>query len=177
MHSIDREFAIQAVDILNDFIGDCVVSVMVLIEYRRVLSDDETQVTSLIAVNKMCLSYLIITLNKWLEFYDKYLNVLPNNLRQECKALTREIKRRKVVEFRNKCVGHIWDKSTKRPLYNSEINERLGNIIGDSISDFLYWINNPDGNEYPKTVVSIIEAVRDQLVKNYSIKYDEIKER
>lgn len=175
MDSNNRAIAIQAVDVLNDFIGDCVASVMVLNEYVQILSGKKEQETALIAIHKMCLSYLVITLNKWLEFYDKYHSIIPSHLHNECKELTKDLKRRQVNEFRNKCVGHIWDKKNKRPLYNSEINESLNAIIGTSLSEFLNWVNNPYGNHYPNTVVSIIETVRNELAENYSISYEEIK--
>ncbi|MBU2875937.1 hypothetical protein [Marinobacter salexigens] len=170
-----RNRAVHAIDLLNDFVGDCVASVMVLHEYRRILHGDEEQITALVAIQKMCLSYLILTLNKWLEFYDKYSAIIPDELRVECKALTKTLRQKKVNQFRNKCIGHIWDKTNQRPLHNSEINENLDIIVGDDLEGFLDWANNPKGNVYPNTFLSIVEELRNRLMKDYNCSYEEIK--
>ena len=172
----ERELAVQAVDILNDFIGDFVTPTIILNLYNSLQTSDDDNGMGLIATHKMCISYIILTLDKWLEFYDKYHSVIPNKLKPECKQLKKEIESRKVRDFRHKCIGHIWDKKNKRPLRNSEINKKLDVIFNNSFPDFINWINSPHSNIYPNTVVSIVETVREQLVQDYSISYNEIKE-
>ncbi len=177
MKDLTRTDAVDATDILNDFVGDLVSGVMVLIEYRAILLNDPAQKDALIAIQKMCLSHLILTLNKWLEFYEKYHSLFDGELKNECKELTKRIKNRNIDTFRNKCVGHIWDKNKKRPMYNSEIEKYLNKIMLNDIEKFLLWLNNPTRNEYPDSVVSIIEKCRESIVKKYNIGHDEILQR
>jgi hypothetical protein len=89
----------------------------------------------------------------------------------------REIKQKGMVEFRNKCVGHIWDTNLHRPLIHSEIMTRLNRLTGGNLAGFLDWINNPMANTFPSTVVSIIETVRDALMSQHGITQDEIINR
>ncbi len=177
MKDLTRKDAVDATDILNDFIGDLVAGVMVLIEYRAILLNDPAQKDALVAIQKMCLSHLILTLYKWLEFYEKYHSLFDGELKAECKELTKRIKSRNIDAFRNKCVGHIWDKEKKRPMYNSEIDKYLNKIMLNDIQKFLLWLNNPRGNKYPESVVSIIEKCRENIVKKHDINHEEIMQR
>lgn len=138
MKNLTRNDAVDATDILNDFVGDFVSGVMVLIEYRTILLNDPVQKDALIAIQKMCLSHLILTLYKWLEFYEKYHSLFEGELKNECKELTKIIKSRNIDTFRNKCVGHIWDKDKKRPMYNSEIDKYLNKIMLYDIEKFYF---------------------------------------
>ena len=54
---------------------------------------------------------------------------------------------------------------------------RLGHMTGNDFDSFLKWINDPQGNTYPATVVSIVETVRGTLMAQYSIASDEIINR
>lgn len=89
----------------------------------------------------------------------------------------REIKQKGVVEFRNKCIGHIWDKDQHRPLIHSEIVTRLDRLTGANLSGFMDWINDPKANTFPSTVVSIVETVRDTLMTQHGITQDEFINR
>jgi len=177
MIELNRKDAVDAVDILNDFVGDIVAGVMVLIEYRALLLNDPKQGDAMIAIQKMCLSYLVLTLFKWIEFYEKYHSLFEGELHTQCKELTKTIKTRHIDKFRNKCVGHIWDKDKQRPMFNSEVNEKLEHIMQNDIQKFLFWLNNPKGNTYPLSVVSIVEKCRESILIKYDIKHNEILER
>ena len=74
-------------------------------------------------------------------------------------------------------MGHIWDNAKERPLVHSEIVARLNQITGNDLGRFLRWVNDPDGNVYPATVVSIVEAIRDAIMRQHSISPDEFIER
>ena len=50
-------------------------------------------------------------------------------------------------------------------------------ITDGDVSTFLDWINNPRGDIYPSTVVSIVETVRDTLMKQHSITFNEFLNR
>lgn len=172
-----RDYAVHAVDTLNDFVGDFVGGVMLFREWEIQFKDGRVPEMLMVNVQKICLSHLVLGLCKFVEFYERFRTVIPSEHRDVCKALVSEIKQKGVVEFRNKCVGHIWDKSLDRPLIHSEIMTRLLKLTGGNMSVFLDWVNNPKGNTFPSTVVSIIETVRDTLMTQYSITQDEIINR
>ena len=177
MSTPDRTKAIQAADTLNDFVGDFVSGVMLLREYNGHYHADRIKLPLKVTVQKICLSHLILSLCKFTEFYDRFKVVIPSEHQDTCKSLVRAITQKGVVEFRNKCVGHIWDKDQGRPLRNSEIMDRLHRMTGQNVETFLKWLNDPNGNVYPSTVVSVVETVRDSLIAKYSLSPEEIIDR
>ena len=173
----ERQLAIDAADILNDFIGDLITGVMLFREYREHHRQGRIALSTMIPIQKMCFSHLVLTLAKWLEFYNHYNTILPDDCREICRALNKTIRNKKIRGFRNTCIGHVWDKKLKRPLLQSEIMSKLIKITGKKADDFLLWINDPIDNVYPKTIVSIVEEIRDSLVKKYGITPSEIIDR
>ncbi len=177
MNMGSRERAIDAIDILNDLLGDLVISGKVLQKFSRAHNQGHLNMEQMVSVQKMCLSNLILALTKWLEFYEHYHDLIPDEFREIVKKTNKTLNEKKVREFRNKCIGHIWDKPNKRPLVLSEIMHRLDNIVGGNMPDFLRWINNPNNNEYPNTLLSIVESLRDTLASNNEISPSEVIER
>ena len=47
-------------------------------------------------LNRLSYFHLILVLFKWLEFYDKYLSVIPDDLKDVCRALMSKLKTRDV---------------------------------------------------------------------------------
>ena len=174
MSATERNRAVEAVDILNDFIGDCVASVNVFSDYSEKFKSNNT---ALVVIYRLCMSYLLLTLDKWLEFYDRYHKLIPADLHGECKQLTKELRSRNIEDFRNTCVGHVWNKKKKRPLYNSEIDAALERITKGDIPGFLKWVNDPSNNVFPATIVSIVETLKDRLSEEHKIDYAEIIKR
>jgi hypothetical protein len=172
-----RKKAVHAADTLTDFIGDFVGGTALLRQWATDFKAGRVPETVMISVQKICLSHLVLALSKFTEFYKRFKQVIPSEHLGTCKALAAEIKRKGVVEFRNKCVGHIWDDDQQRPLVHSEIMTRLARLTGDDMYGFLNWINNPETNEFPSTVVSVVETVRDALASKYSISPGEIINR
>jgi hypothetical protein len=172
-----RETAVHAADTLNDFIGDLVGGTMLFRYWDTQIRERHLPQTLMVNVQKICISHLVLALCKFVEFHQRFHQVIPLEHRQTCKDLLREINRRQAVQFRNKCVGHIWDKEQQRPLLHSEIMTRLARLTGGDIPEFLNWINNPTANEFPSSVVSIVETVRDALTSKYSISPDEFIDR
>jgi len=164
-----RERAIEAVRILNQFIGDFIVGTEGLKIYDLPSIEPRVSRGVAIGLNRMMMSYLVISLAKWDEFYRCYRAILPSDVRNACLSLQVEIKSRGIIDFRNKVVGHILDDVTKRPLTASEIDRRLDRVVNGSREDFLLWINNPAGNTFPNSVVAITEHVRDRLRNEYGI--------
>jgi hypothetical protein len=173
-----RTRAIDAVDVLNDLIGDLITGVMVLRVFLAEHQRRKLSTVQMIGVQKMCLSYLALALCKCMEFWKKYHNIVPTDHRAEYKSLVGKITKNGVESLRNKCVGHIWDRDKKRPLKHSEVMQHLLALAhGAGLPAFLNWVNNPADNTYPNTVVSIVETVRDRIASEYSISGNEIVNR
>jgi succinate dehydrogenase flavin-adding protein (antitoxin of CptAB toxin-antitoxin module) len=169
MRRSERIHAIEATRLLNEFIGDLVTGSRVT-ELLDVLSqqakvDEETQ----IAMRRMCMWHIIVTLSKWQEVYDSYLEIFPDDVRKVSRDLRKEMKRRGIRDFRNIVVGHILDKKTKKPISKDEIDKKLDKLFDGSDKKFLLWVNNPAQNIFPTTVVSIVERIRDGLMQQHSI--------
>lgn len=169
--------AVYAADTLNDFVGDFVSGVMLFREWDAQFKAGRVTEDLMITVRKICLTHLVLGLSKFEEFYRRFNRVIPSEYRVACKGLVREIEQKGVIDFRNKCVAHIWDDDHERPLVHSEIMARLDHMTGGNIPAFLDWINNPRDNTYPSTVVSIVETVRDKLMEQYCITFDEFVNR
>jgi hypothetical protein len=172
-----RKKAVHAADTLNDFIGDFIGGTMLFREWDTQFRAGRVPEMLMVNVQKICISHLVLSLCKFVEFYERFHKVIPSEHRETCKALMGEINRKGIVEFRNKSVGHIWDKEQQRPLTHSEIMTLLARITSGDMSGFLNWINNPNANEFPSTVVSVVETVCDALMLEYSISPDEIIHR
>lgn len=175
--SAERYAAIDAVDVLNDLIADLVAGTTVFKDYRQRLRLGRFKLEQMSAVQKMCFSHLALAFCKLLEFWEHYHKLVPVNHRDDLKRLNSEIRRRGVEDFRNKVAGHTWDKKLQRPLRHSEIMAQLTDLVGEHADHFLNWINNPEGNTYPKTVVSVVEAIRDAIAQEHAINPSEIIER
>ena len=176
--SSDRDFVIDAVDTLNDFIGDLIAGTRVLADYREQHNTSSVGIGQMSAIQKMCLSHLVLTFAKILEFWDRYHAIVPEMHRETLKELNATLRHRGADEFRNTVAGHIWDRKQQRPLRHSEVMSKLKALMaGAALPDFLRWVNNPEGNVYPETVVSVVEAVRSSLVAKHDIKVSEVIDR
>ncbi len=173
----DRENAIDAVDVLNDLIADLVSGTNVFVDYRQRFKSGSFRIEQMVAVQKMCFSHLALSFCKLLEFWEHYQQLVPDKHRGDLKSVNSEIKRRGVKEIRNKVAGHIWDKKLKRPLRHSEIMAQLEAFIGKHADDFLGWVNNPEDNTYPNTILSVVETIRDAIAQEHAINPNEIIER
>jgi hypothetical protein len=169
-----RERASEAARLLNNFLLDLVVGTRGLDIFE--LPQIQAGMTNAIAVglNRLAISHLVVTLSKWAEFYRRYRAVLPPDVRDVCRSLHEEIERRGIREFRNKVVGHILDSSTNRPLTTREIDARLEQIFAGDRDHFMCWINNPDDNSFPNSVVGITQFIRDRLRSEYGLTDEEI---
>lgn len=177
MTAIDRTRAIDAADVLNDFIGDFVTGVMVFHEYSAHLKAGKLSHEMMVGIQKMCLSNIVLAFAKFEEFWKHYHDVVPIEHHDACKSILKAIRTRRITQFRNRVVGHIWNTSERRPLRHSEVMQALESMAAQNFGAFLDWINNPKANTYPSTVVSIVEAVRDAIAAVHSIRPEEIVNR
>jgi hypothetical protein len=177
MSQSQRAKAVDAVDVLNDFIIDLIAGVMVFREYEASFKKTPSTNGIKLSVDRLCLSHLILNLCKVIEFWKRYKSVVPTNLKEPFKSLVKTLEGRKVTEFRNKYIGHIWDDELNRPLVHSEIIRKMDILCEGDLNSFLNWINNPKANSFPTTVISVIETTRDALVAKHQIGDDEILKR
>ena len=74
-------------------------------------------------------------------------------------------------------MAHVWDRKRRRTRTQSEVIAQLNQISAGNPADFLLWLNNPNDNAYPKTVVSIVQALRNHLREQHGVNADEIFQR
>lgn len=170
----NRQDAIHAFHILNYFAGDLLAASRVRQLYQSPCATSKASPAVIASVNRMCFSYLILTLDKWAEFYDRLRYVIPEDCRADCKSLLKEVRRRDIKRLRNTFVGHIWDKKLNRPFTGPEIEAAVETIVKGDQDAFFAWCNNPDGNVYPDTVVSIVEHTRDRIREEFDLTESEL---
>ena len=166
--SKERELALQAFHILNGLLGDLIAAAQVRRCYARASEEGKIRHETFLCVSRMCLSTLILVLCKWLEFYDHFHSVIPDDCHTAANQLGREIRRRSVRPFRNKVVGHIWDKNADRPLTNEEIERSINAIVRDDPEAFVSWCASPAAN-FPDSVASIVEHTRSRIEAEFEI--------
>ena len=173
MNGENRQKAIEAVDLLNEFVGDLRVSVSVYNHFKDTGIPLKETPYDWIFMRRIYLSYIVITLSKITEVYVRYKTIIPDKSAETFKELFKEINSRKVREFRNKCIGHIWDKDKNKPLTRKEIEPYLIEILKRDENSFLEWVSNPP-NTSLNTVVGIIEYVRNSIRTTYQLSHHEI---
>ena len=164
-----RQDAIHACLVLNHFVGDLVIASRIRQLFQLPAVTSKASPSTIGCANRMCTSYLFLTLVKWTEFYERFHHVIPEDCRADCKRLLRDIERRDIKRFRNKFVGHIWDKDQGRPLTNAEIEVAVTAIVEGDEDAFATWCNDNKGNKYPATVVSIVERTRDRIREEFAL--------
>ena len=90
----NRDMAIDAVDVLNDLIGDLIAGTNVFIDYRQRLKSGQFRVDQMSAVQKMCFSHLVLSFCKLLEFWEHYHGLVPDTHRKDIERLNTKIRRR-----------------------------------------------------------------------------------
>ena len=170
----NRSQAIEAVDVLSDLILDLIAGVMIFREYAVSSQRKPMPPEQLISVKRLCTFHLVLNLCKYIEFWKRYKSILPEQSKGAIKDQVKLLEARKIIEFRNKYVGHIWDDEFKRPLAHSEILTRIESIYQNDLDGWLNWINNPRENVFPKTVLSVIESTKDALMSEFQITENEV---
>jgi len=170
-----RERAAEAARVLNSFILDFVVGTRALEIFEHPQIRPIVSQSIAIGLDRMSHSHLVMALAKWAEFYQQYKAILPSDVRPACKSLHDEINGRGIRDFRNTVVGHLIDNATGRPLSSEEINTRFNRTLGNDPEQFKRWINNPNDNSFPNSVVAITQRVRDRLRSEYMLSDDETR--
>jgi hypothetical protein len=157
--------------LFSDMIHDMVAPSAVLKELNTV-KEFRSGNSSYLAVHRMCLSHLIISLCKFDEIYREYRDErkeMPQAIQVPLDELKREIEKRKIYQFRSKYVGHAFEeikvdggknKNILIPL--KEGDKRLFTIVDGDHNKFYDWICPQNISENKGlSVVELIESVRD----------------
>uniref|UniRef100_UPI001F15F2E5 hypothetical protein n=1 Tax=Vibrio anguillarum TaxID=55601 RepID=UPI001F15F2E5 len=125
-----------------------------------------------LAINRMCLSHIIIALCKFDEIfveYSKEFKAMPKPLYEDLKRIKKEVEIRNIYKFRSIYVGHAFKEErqgrkvlSKKPLSLNEGYDRLTKIVANDYLGFYDWIcpqniASSDGT----SVVEIITGARD----------------
>ncbi len=161
--------AIEAFQVLNEFVGDLVVGVRSLDIFESPAIANRVSSGTLTAMRRMCVSHVILTLSKFVEFYRHYRPQITSDCLDACKKLQKDLVSRGVVDFRNKRVGHIWDRDKQRPLTWKETEAYINSIVAGDEKAFLKWVNDPQGNRFPDTIIGIVEKTRDRIGEQNSL--------
>ncbi len=124
---------------------------------------------------RMCYSHILLGLSKFIELYEAYHDVIPADCRTPCKNIMKIIKSKGIHEFRSKYVAHLIDKETGRPLNLDELAIYLDGIFGEDDAKFIRWVNDQK-NDFPNTVVSVIEKTRDRIMEQNGILKEEMNQ-
>jgi hypothetical protein len=137
-----------AIRLLNDLMCDLLASKGSFRIYQTAYFRKKLKPKNKAILFRMHIFYILLSLAKLNEFYKKYKQCIPKDLRTRAKEIfQKEIESRGIISFRNKVVGHLHDKKTNQPLEIADINKRLNTIIGPDLNDFLLWIDNEDKNK------------------------------
>ncbi len=165
-----RQQAADAHRITNDLAHDLVAGV---VSYDLLVTD--LQINGLLSTpesagaTRMCLFHLALCLAKYAEFYEHYKGLLPDDVRPACLTIYKGVRARGAVGFRNIIAGHIWDKTTRRPIPTAVMMDRLSDLLGGHIKKFLEWIGRSDDDAFPTTVVSVLVRSRDRITEIYQL--------
>ena len=106
---------------------------------------------------------LAITLCKVMEFHGAFREYLPTEMRKELDAINSRIARSRILDYRNKFVGHLFDSKTKKPLERDAIMKYWEALLeGQAEEDFRRWwwstIREPELTSVAGLMVRIAEA-------------------
>jgi hypothetical protein len=83
---------------------------------------------------------LVITLCKVMEFHKAFRTILPPELKSELDAINSRIARSKILDYRNKFVGHLFDSKTREPLAQDAILKYWETLVGEQTQEeFRRW--------------------------------------
>jgi len=106
---------------------------------------------------------LVITLCKVMEFHRAFREYIPDSMRGELDAINSRIARSRILEYRNKFVGHLFDLRTRKPLDpNVIMNYWEALLEGQAEEDFRRWwwstIHEPELTSVAGLMVRIADS-------------------
>lgn len=126
------------------------------------------------SLRRMSLAWMVLSLARWTEFYERYMRLIPPDCSESCKALKREVDRIDLKRFRNVMVGHIFDKKTGMPLTTEAMRSELERVLGSPVEGFLHWIKRLDGGNELGGVATVIRITRDRIIEEFGLTEGEV---
>jgi hypothetical protein len=114
-------------------------------------------------VRRMYVSYLVLALDKVVEFYSRYSWLLPDTCLPQCCDLRRRIEGRGIRRLRNTFIGHILDHESARPLTSDQVNRAFDTVTLGDVPSFLAWIHEPRTATNLHTVVGVLQLSHSEL--------------
>lgn len=153
----------EAILILNALILDTTVGLRSLDIFSAI--DDKLTLSNNMraGLSRLSTTHLVLALAKWMEFYEHYKDLVPQKNKSAAKALYKNLQDRGVRDFRNKVVGHIWDKKTRRPLSSEASQALLAMVIGSDEQVFNRWIFDQSATDRTTHLLGLTEEIRDAL--------------
>jgi len=155
----------EAVSILDMLILDTMVGLRSLDIFSAIDDKRSMSVNMRAGLTRLSTMHLILALAKWMEFYEHYKNLIPERSAANAKTVYKDLKRRGVRDFRNKVVGHIWDKDVGKHLSKEDTQKWLARVIGPDKAAFNRWIYNPGATDCTSHLVGLTENIRNALRK------------
>lgn len=161
--AIQAQDARDACRVLEYLIHDLVVAHQLYDLFGKISKRATVHPETEKAVRRMYISYLLLALDKFLEFYAKYKWLVPEAQRARCRTIQKELTRRKIRNLRNTFIGHILNKKTGQPISNMEIDAAFNTVTEKDLNTFLRWIHISGNTTSPDTIVGALEAVYAEL--------------
>ena len=177
MTKTDRNSILDAVFILNDILDALVAGTMVFDRYQSKYAEGEFSKAGIVAVQKMCVSHIVLALSRLIEFWQTYNRLVPIDLQPDVKAVVSKLQRRDLMQYRSTVVAHIRDKKLGRARTQFEAIEHLNRLSDNNPIAFLSWLNNAKDNSSQKTVACIVESMRDQICSENDVSAEEVFQR
>ena len=153
----------EAVSILNTLILDTMVGLRSLDIFSAIDDKRPLSANMRAGLTRLSTTHLVLALAKWMEFYERYKNLIPEKTAATAKTVYKDLKKRGVRDFRNKIVGHIWDKDVGKPISKEQRRKWLERLIGGDEATFNRWIYNPSATDRTSHIVGLTEEIRDAL--------------
>jgi hypothetical protein len=166
-----RDKAIDAIDILNDLMNELMTGVDVYKHYLAGYKAGIVTFDGISSAQRLCFMSIIMALDKIREFNKRYLRIVPQGHRGTLQDLKTTIIGKRIPEFRDHCIGHIWDGRRNRPVKHSEVMDRLSLIVGTKPMVFMRWLHVTGKRD---SVAGALETIRDAIMAEYSVTEDEV---
>lgn len=109
---------------------------------------------------------LALTLCKVMEFHSAFRFELQSPFRDELDKINSRIARSRIIDYRNKFIGHLFDSETRQPLESGTIAKLWDTLLaGQSEEEFRRWWWSTRQEPDLKSVAGLMVRIADSLDK------------
>jgi hypothetical protein len=107
---------------------------------------------------------LALTLCKVMEFHAAFRSQLSNDLKEELDQINSRLAQSRILDYRNKYVGHLFDRKTRQPLPQTAILSYWEALLeGQSEEQFRAWWWSTRQEPELKSVAGLMARITDSL--------------